>query len=429
MPVFYELTTDPFKERFDNGDFNRSGLLQRAGAASVRRPMRGVEVKQDTHAILKVVDLMGKEIKLCDSGSTTGKSAYYTNFILQSVQEAREEKFQITETFGDPYIFFFGERPRFLDCSCMLLNSLDFNWQAEFWDNYEKYLRGSKCAEIGARVYMFYDDTVVEGYMLLAAAAVSADNTMAVQLQFKMFLTNYRNISMVGSPNFPMRLASEVDLRTSAADLNIAREFYAENQDITHGIDTLGRTLPVRSLIHDNFDEWTGEQPAEEIRDNPGEVDDLIQQAVDEAAANRARMDAVDTIQDAALDKAQRGQGSGGKRPAQKPPPDCYGTGVLRDGCTPITPPICNTGVGPLANCTPPPPPAEPKELPKVLPPGSLANSLPQLAGPRVGSGGFEVPSDIGNKLAQSANEGTGAHTSTVLPSVNELRPSFGGMK
>jgi hypothetical protein len=433
MPVFFELATEPFKERFDSGNFGRKGLLQRAGAASVRRPMRGVEVKQDTHAILKVVDLMGKEIKLYDSGSVTGKSAYYTNFILQSVGEPREEKFQITETFGDPYIFFYGERPRFLDCSAILINSLDFNWQAEFFENYDKYLRGSRCAEIGARIYMFYDDTVVEGYMLLANAEVNAVNPMVVQLQFKMFLTNYRNISMVGNPNFPMRLASEVDLRTSPADLDVARSFYAENQGIAQGIDRMGRDLPVRSLIHDNFDEWTGEQPADEPYDNPHELDDLIQEAVDEAAANAARMDAVDTIQDAALDRAQRGQGSGGKRPAQKPAVNCGAgatPGVLKDGCTPTAPPICNTGVGPLLNCTPPPPPANTRDLPRELPPGSLANSIPSLGGPRVGGSGFDVPSDIASKLAQSGDQGTGVHTSTVVPSLNsELHPSFGGMK
>jgi hypothetical protein len=211
MAVFFELTTDVFKERFDR-KYARGEVAPRAGAPSARRPLRGLEVKEDTFAMIKVVDMLGREIKLYDGGTLEGKGSSYTNFILQSVIEARQEKFQVVETFGDPYIFFYGEAPRFLECMSVLINSQDFNWQAEFWENYNEFLRGSKCAEMGARVYMFYDDKVVEGYMMMASAITDASNPMAVQLSFKLFLTNYRNISMVGDPRFPVRLGVDVTI-------------------------------------------------------------------------------------------------------------------------------------------------------------------------------------------------------------------------
>lgn len=58
-------------------------------------------------------------------------SLRYANFILTSAVEARQEKFQIMETFGDPFIFFFGEKPSIYQFSGLLLNSLDYQWRAE----------------------------------------------------------------------------------------------------------------------------------------------------------------------------------------------------------------------------------------------------------------------------------------------------------
>ena len=78
--------------------------------------------------------------------------------MLQNVQEAHMEKHQIVETFGESYIFFFGEAPRFIDVSAVIINSHDFNWEAEWWDNYNRFLRGTKSVEQGARTYLFYDE-------------------------------------------------------------------------------------------------------------------------------------------------------------------------------------------------------------------------------------------------------------------------------
>ena len=118
------------------------------------------------------------------------------------------EKSQIVETFGDSYIFFFGEAPRFLDVQAVLINSFDFNWEAEFWENYDQYMRGTKAVEQGARSYLFYDDNVVEGYILQAEASKDAQNPLQVNMTFRMFITNYSNVSLLNgeaSPAYPIR--------------------------------------------------------------------------------------------------------------------------------------------------------------------------------------------------------------------------------
>lgn len=315
MPVFIELTTDAFSTTFNkkSGD---AGRQRRAGANRARRPLRGVEIKDDTYAYIKVVQSDGNELHLLDSGAETGRSSQYTNFILQSATEARMEKHQIVETFGEPYIFFFGEQPRFIDYSAVLINSLDFNWEAEWWANYELYLRGTKSVEMGARTYLFYDDTVVEGYMLQAQAQKISEQPLTVQLTFRLYVTNYTNVTFVGDPDYPVRssinLPPDVSLTnadpftvasagvTSAVAAFQASERNAEiaadlqrsgfgggkmlsdtlrngswtnsGQPDIDGVVTnafqalfkgveIGRTKPLRGKIADNLDEWTSAPP------------------------------------------------------------------------------------------------------------------------------------------------------------------------
>ena len=216
MAVFVELVTDLFSTVFGKISEDQAGT-RRAGASSARRPLRGLEIKDDTYAYLRVVDVAGNPLDMFDSGGTGGYSKQYSNFILQSVQEARMEKQQIVETFGDSYIFFFGEQPRFLDVQVILLNSNDFNWEAEFWANYDAYWRGSKLTELGARLYLFYDDNVVEGYMLQAQAVKSSTEPLMVTLTFRLFLTNYQNVSFI-TDDFPVRATASLPPGLSLED-------------------------------------------------------------------------------------------------------------------------------------------------------------------------------------------------------------------
>lgn len=338
MPVFIELTTDAFAATFTRAH-DAAAKARRAGVDRARRPLRGLEIKDDTYAFLKIVRADGTEIKLVDSSSETGESTQYSNFILQSVQEARMEKHQIVETFGEPYIYFFGEAPRFLDVQAVLVDSLDFNWYAEFWDNYNKYFRGTRSVELGARTYLFYDDNVVEGYVLMAQASKNADQPLQARLSFRMFLTNYSNVTFVGDPNFPVRASvnlppsvnlSNADAFTvglaaagaaTEAAIQEAKSIEAASgarqqaggfgggsklsDALRSGVSSTGeplvdgvllnalraignsgaRTKPLRGLISDNFDEYTAllppaidldeEERGEEDHDGNPEVEDF----------------------------------------------------------------------------------------------------------------------------------------------------------
>lgn len=170
---------------------------------NVRRPLRGIEIKQDTYAVLRVIKITGEEIPIFDSSSADevdgiGHSTRYSNFILQQVQEQRVEKQQIIETFGEDYIFFFGERPRIMTFTGTLLNTRDFNWKNEFLENYERYLRGTRLVEQNARLYLYFDDLVIEGYLVQSNVNYSSDMPYHVQFSFQMYVCQYSDLSRPG---------------------------------------------------------------------------------------------------------------------------------------------------------------------------------------------------------------------------------------
>lgn len=213
MAVFISATTNAFQEVFDSTRQQGRPAGQFQG---VRRPLRGIEIKENTYSILKVLTFTGEEIPLFDSSATQtdtgiGMSTSYSNFIIQNVTEQRVEKSQIVETFGEDFIFFFGERPRFITVTGILLNTNDFNWKSEFWTNYDQHFRGTKLVEQNARLYMFYDDVVVEGYMMQAQAVEGAETPYHLPFQFQMFVTNYAILSNVGSVFIPDRSFASTD--------------------------------------------------------------------------------------------------------------------------------------------------------------------------------------------------------------------------
>lgn len=208
MSVFIEAITDPFSQRLnEEAERLRS---QGRNETPVRRPLRGIQIKEDSYAIIRVLDEEGQFLPVIDAAgeirpSLSGQqmTTSWTNFIVQTVQEQRQEKQQIVETFGDSYIFFFGESPRILQVQGFLINSADFNWRAEFWENYERYFRGTRLVERSARLYFIYDDIITEGYLLGANATDNSENNNLINFSFSIYVTGYSNISMVGDPNFP----------------------------------------------------------------------------------------------------------------------------------------------------------------------------------------------------------------------------------
>lgn len=228
MATFVQIEPDAFNESFNNlsqdrksGNYLDPLSETRVGNYHhVRRPVRGIQVKDDTYGTLQVRRADGVALPLFDAAgrSATGRGTHNSNFLIQQVTEQRAEKMQVILTFGAPYIYFFGEQPRVIGVNGVLLNTEDFNWRAEWWENYEQYLRGSQCVRNKTRVYLSWDDIIVEGYISSANAVEDSQNRNLVQFQFQMYLTNYQNISRIGDPDAHW-IGKEVNLDPSTLDL------------------------------------------------------------------------------------------------------------------------------------------------------------------------------------------------------------------
>lgn len=114
----------------------------------------------------------------------------YTRFILESVQEAHSERQQIVETFGDFYVFLYGERPPIYNFGGTLINSKNANWVSDFMLMYERWLRGTRCAEMKARALLTYGGRQVEGYIINTSNQTAASSQEGVPFSFQLIVTS-----------------------------------------------------------------------------------------------------------------------------------------------------------------------------------------------------------------------------------------------
>jgi hypothetical protein len=217
------VRTDPFLNAPDIGE----GLaveqnINGATNSNIRRPYRGIQIKDETFAVLSVIKGGTNEpIPLMSSSAVgqkgPGRVDAYSDFILQRVEDQRMEKQQIIETFGDVFIYFFGERPRIVTFGGLLMNTSDFNWRSQFWSNYDQFIRGTKLVENNARCCLAYDTIVLEGYVLSAQAVDTDDAPYSIPFTMSMVLTNYHDYSTPVTTAFPGKAtANQLDVANAA---------------------------------------------------------------------------------------------------------------------------------------------------------------------------------------------------------------------
>lgn len=113
----------------------------------------------------------------------------FSKFFLEQVIEPHEEKFQLVETFGDWFIFFYGERAPVYQFTGTVLSSLNYDWANEFQFMYDSFLRGTKTAEQKAEVSIAYGSTQVVGFLLGKTMQLTALNNNAAAFTFKMIVS------------------------------------------------------------------------------------------------------------------------------------------------------------------------------------------------------------------------------------------------
>lgn len=145
-----------------------------------------------------------------------------TKFFLEQVQENREEKVQVIDTFGEWVAFFFGRKPEVYSYAGTLLNAQNHNWKNEFQENYDTFLRGSQAVKNRATVVLQYDDVMVEGYILNSSISMNAIADKAVPFTFNVLIIS----------RSPMDPRAIIGLRALRSDLSQAeQELFDDMQD------------------------------------------------------------------------------------------------------------------------------------------------------------------------------------------------------
>lgn len=191
MPVIL-MEKDPFSEI--------DVVTQDPGTQSnVRRPLLGIALKKEDFCTISLYHSSGKIIAMQDSSAPNGLGTENHNFLIQNVTESRQEKMQLMETFGDDFVFFYGEKAKVYNISGILLNSKNFNWKSEWLQNYERYLRGTRCVENKTLVYITYDYNLVSGYIFNTATTTLAEPYQdLVAFSFQVLVREHTILSQPG---------------------------------------------------------------------------------------------------------------------------------------------------------------------------------------------------------------------------------------
>ncbi len=190
------------QDPFETGSEKVASLYRQKDARGVRRPLYGYVPKPDRFASLSLRQ-SGKDgdltpVSMPDhSGPAVegqdgvkGYSNANHNFFITNVQHAAEEKMQVVETFGQDFVFFFGQRPMVLQVQGMLMNTSDFPWKQEWLSNYEHYLRGTRCVQNRTRVFLHVDDQLYSGYVFGTSITDDANLPHVCPFSFRMLVFN-----------------------------------------------------------------------------------------------------------------------------------------------------------------------------------------------------------------------------------------------
>lgn len=167
------------------------------------------EFKGETNAILQVMDRDGNirfPTRIQDIKNPY--ETWYYNFFLTGVSEQRQEIAQISRLFGNALeIQLFGSNPIMLICSGYLLNTEHYRWADDWIQAYETYLKGTKCIENNARIYLAYEDNVVNGYMLSTTPIRNANMPLAVAFQFTFLVIDSISVKIPSVTEIPFSAA------------------------------------------------------------------------------------------------------------------------------------------------------------------------------------------------------------------------------
>lgn len=191
-------------------DFYRNGKASEVSAGAFEIEPRRLEEFQD--------DESPATIRILRKEGDVEKDLIppYSKFLLQGINRSRVERSQIVETFGDFYVFMYGQRPPIDVYNGTLINSSNANWVSDFDFYYDNFLRGTKCVELQARAVITSGGKQIEGLILNATQNEDAMIEGGVGISFQIVVTGKRFLGFSNDFTFSTvngQLTKDADLQ------------------------------------------------------------------------------------------------------------------------------------------------------------------------------------------------------------------------
>lgn len=172
----------------------------------VRRPLNGLRPNKNYYATIMSPNGMLNSSYL-DSKKLTN---FNNNFLIQSMTFSRDEKMQVIETFGENYVYFFGNRSPVANFRGMLLNSQTFEWFAEFDTNYVNSFRGTRSAARNKEISITVDGVIYYGHIHNVSYDLNSEQPSSIGVSFSMHVARVQHLTNPTSLKNKSRPLAEV---------------------------------------------------------------------------------------------------------------------------------------------------------------------------------------------------------------------------
>ncbi len=157
----------------------------------VRRPLNGLRPNKNYYATIMSPNGMLNSSYI-DAKKLTN---FNNNFLVQSMTFSRDEKMQVIETFGENYVYFFGNRSPVANFRGLLLNSQTFEWFAEFDTNYVNSFRGTRAAARGQEITITVDGVIYYGHIHNVSYDLNSEQPQSLGVSFSMHVAKVQHLT------------------------------------------------------------------------------------------------------------------------------------------------------------------------------------------------------------------------------------------
>ena len=226
----------------------------------VRRPLNGLRPNKNYYATIMSPNGMLNSSYI-DAKKLTN---FNNNFLVQSMTFSRDEKMQVIETFGENYVYFFGNRSPVANFRGLLLNSQTFEWFAEFDTNYVNSFRGTRAAARGQEITITVDGVIYYGHIHNVSYDLNSEQPQSLGVSFSMHVAKVQHLTDPTVIKNKAKSVAEIldEVSNSGADslLNTLILGGPQSSSVTRSFASLSDELAFYSTQNSAFSASTSDQ-------------------------------------------------------------------------------------------------------------------------------------------------------------------------